>query len=471
MDVGLKLLLLVGLIAVNAFFVAAEFSIVSVRRSRIHQLVDAGDIQAKTVQELQQSIDRLLSTTQLGITLACLGLGWIGDNAIAGLISTGLQQVFGWQSVNPSITQSLSLLLTFMLIAYLQIVLGELCPKSVALLYPEQLSRFLGAPSQAIGKLFNPFIWVLNRSTQMLLSSVGIQYTGRGWTHQVTSEELQLLITSSESTGLEAEERQLLTNVFEFGEVTAGEVMVPRTNIDAIPCDATLQIVLEEVANSGHSRYPVIGESLDDIRGILNFKELAEPIAKATLDLQRSIQDWIRPARFVPEYTPLNELLALMQRSRQPMVMVVDEFGGTAGLVTIENLIIEIIGDTIDSSSTETPSIQVLDDQTILVQAQVDLEEVNEALSLDLPITDDYQTLAGFVLYELQRIPQTGERFYYQNHEFIVASAEGPRLNQIQIRQVNSHDGDSIVETAIDMVGNPSHQDPEDQDPELPSLR
>lgn len=438
-EVAGRLLSVFLLIAINAFFVTAEFSIVSVRRSRINQLVGAGDVQAKTVQDLQRSIDRLLSTTQLGITLSSLALGWISETAMAGLMAYWLSYLPFPPTLNQAVSHSLALPLTFLVIAYLQIVLGELCPKSVALLYSEELARFLGAPSLAIARIFNPFIWILNQSTRLLLRLVGIQYTGQGWYNQVTPEELQLIITtSSESTGLEAEERQLLQNVFEFGDVITGEVMIPRTSIVAIPSDATLRTLLQEVAESGHSRYPVIDESLDDIRGLIHFKELAEPLSRNAQLLDQTIEPWIRPARFVPEYTPLSELLPLMQRSGQPMVMVVDEFGGTAGLVTIEDVVAEILGDSIEPDSTEEPTICILDDQTFLVQAQVNLEEVNEILHLDLPLTDEYQTLGGFVLFRLQRIPQPGEVMYYGRYEFTVTAAEGPRLDQIRIHCVET---------------------------------
>jgi CBS domain containing-hemolysin-like protein len=331
---------------------------------------------------------------------------------------------------------SLAIPITFFLIAYLQIVLGELCPKSVALLYSEQLARFLGPPSLAIARVFNPFIWTLNQSTRLLLRLVGIQYTGQGWYNRVTPEELQLIITTErESTGLEAEERELLKNVFEFGDVEAVEVMVPRTSIAAIPSTATFQTLLEEIDQTGHSRYPVMGESLDDIQGIIYFRELAQPLSQGELTPETSIFPWIRPARFVPESMSLSELLPLMQRSHLVMVMVVDEFGGTAGLVTLKDLIAEIIGDNPEPESTEELPVQIVDEHTFLVQAQMDLEEVNELLDLNLPLADEYQTLGGFVLYQFQKIPLQGETLNYDNLDLTVVSAEGPRVHQILIHR------------------------------------
>ncbi len=425
------------LIAVNAFFVTAEFSIVSVRRSRINQLASAGDVQAKTVQDLHQSISRLLSATQIGITLSSLALGWISQSTVSLLVVHGLAQLPLGESMRETIARFVAIPLTFFFIAYLQIVLGELCPKSIALLYPEQLSRFLGPPSLTIARLLNPAIWVLNQSTNLLLKLGGIRDTGQGWYEQVSPEELQMMIsTSSVSTGLEAEARELLNNVFEFSEVAVWAVMVPRTEINAIDSDATFQMLLHQVAHAGYSRYPVIGDSIDDIEGMIYFKEIAEPLALGTISMDTPLKPWIRPAQFVPEQMTLGELLPLMQRTRQPMVIVVDEFGGTAGLVTLEDLIAEIIGDHNEPETAEEVDLQMLEDGTYLVQAQLDIESVNEALNLKFPLTEEYQTLGGFLLYLFQKVPAAGETLHYENLELTVVSTDGPRLHQIQIQRL-----------------------------------
>lgn len=435
-EVGGKLLSILVLILINGFFVMTEFAIVSVRRSRISQLVDAGDLQAQTVQDLQIGIDRLLSTTQLGITLSSLALGWIGEGTIAGLMRSAFQHLpmpIRWQD---AASQSLAIPCAFLLIAYFQIVLGELCPKSVALLYAEDISLAMAPLSSAIARFFHPFIWILNRSTQLLLRLVGIRYTGQGWYEQVTSEELQLMIeTQSESIGLQEEQRELLSNVFEFRDVRANEVMIRRPNMITIPVDATVRGLLDEVSRSHHSRYPVIGDSVDDVCGVIHLKELAEPLVQGTLLLDSPIQPWIRPAQFVPEYTPLGELLSLMQRSRHHIVVVVDEFGSTAGLVTIQDLIAQIIGDSPETEMDTIISIQRIDESTFIVQAQLTIEEVNEELDLALPTSDEYLTLGGFLLYQWQCIPPEGEVFVFGGIEFTVLVAAGPRLDYVQIHR------------------------------------
>ena len=444
MDMGLRLLCVLLLIAINAFFVTAEFSILSVRRSRIYQLVEAGDIQALSVESLQRSIERVLSTTQLGITLSSLALGWIGESTMGVIVASWLEWLPLSVETRSLIAHSLSIPFAFLLVTYLQIILGELCPKSVALLYTEQLARFLGPPLKAIARFFNPFIWILNQSTRWLLRLVGIQYTGQGWKTPVTSEELQLIIsTERESTGLQAEERELLNNIFEFSDVKVAEVMVQRPHIICLSFSATLQTLLQEVAATGHSQFPVVGKSLDDVRGIIHFKDLADPLALGKITLEAGIQPWIRPAKFVPENTSLSELLPIMHQSlrqttpSQPaMVIVVNEFGGTVGLVTVQNLIAEIIGNAGAKESTEGLLIQSLDEQSFLVQAQMHLEDLNKLLDLNLPLRPEYHTLGGFVLYQLQEIPPVGTTISYQDLEITVISIEGPRLDEIKIKRL-----------------------------------
>ena len=433
-DLLTRLILVFLLIVLNAFFVAAEFSLVSVRRTRVSQLVAAGDVPAQTVQSLQRSLDRLLSTTQLGITLSSLALGWIGESTMTVFVKKLLSFLpfsLNWQNL---LSHGFSLCLAFLIVAYLQIVFGELYPKSLALIYAEPMARLLAAPIGVISRIFKPFIGILNQSTRFLLVLTRIPEVDLQRSSRVTCEELQLIISmEGELTGLEAAERKILNNVFQFGEITASEIMVPHNRLIAIPSTATFEELLLQVVNRGYSCYPVEGDSSDDIRGLIDFKDLALPLAEGQLNLTTPIKSWLKPARFFPETTPLNELLTVMRESSLKMVIIVDEFGRTAGLLTLKDLIGEILGTFSSRDQSETVKYQLLDESTFLVQAQMNLEEVNKALNLSLPLADEYQTLAGFILHHWQKIPKVGEQLYYQNLEFTIISKVGPRLEQIKI--------------------------------------
>ena len=424
------------LIAINAFFVTAEFSIVAVRRSRISQLVEDGDLQAQTVQSLQRSIDRLLSTTQLGITLSSLALGWIGERTMATSMVAAIEGLSLPENISQAIADSLALPLAFILLAYLQIVLGELCPKSIALMYPEKIARFFGPPSLVIASIFRPFLAILSLSTRLLLKLVGVEYSSQGWYEQVTSEELQLIIaTEKESSGLEAEERRLLKNVFDFRDDIAQQVMIPRTDIKFLSLTTTFGELLNTICEAGYSGYPVIGDSLDDIRGIIHYKKLAQPLAKGEVRIDSTIENWLEPVNFIPESTSLNELLPSMQQSHQKMVIVIDEFGGTSGLITLHDLVAEIVGDGGNDLDSGIENIKKLDENTFLVSAQMNLEEVNEQLELNLPLADNYNTLGGFLLEQWQKIPQQGENLEYDNLGFTITVADSNRLYEVLIHR------------------------------------
>jgi CBS domain containing-hemolysin-like protein len=425
-EIGWRLLLVLGLILINAFFVTTEFAIFSVRRSRIAQLVASGDDRAKKVQDLQRGIERLLSTTQLGITLSSLALGWIGERAIAQILTHNL--------ANNPIAHSLSILITFSLLAYLQIVFGELIPKSIALIYAEQIARFLGTPSLAIARIFSPFIWVLDRSTKICLRFLGIKDRDDYYS-RVTFKELQTIVTTErESSGLAIEQRELLNKIFEFAEVIAAEVMIPRTQMATIPKTASCQALLLQVATTGYSRYPVTDTSLNKIVGTISFKDFAPFLAQGKLAGQMPIQAWIQPVEFVTESTPLSVVLTQMQKSDTQMTIVVDEFGNTAGLISRQDAISEMIGIKVTSDRpTKLLTRQI--DGTFLIQAQIHLEDLNEKLGIDLPLADDYQTLAGFLLNKLQQFPKAGESLNHEDWHFTVVSTVGPRIHQVKAQK------------------------------------
>jgi CBS domain containing-hemolysin-like protein len=434
------------LIAINAFFVAAQFAVVSVRRTRIQQLVQEGDLQAKAVQKLQRDIERLLSTTQIGITLSSLALGWMGERAIAQMLAGWLDQASLFQG-SGYLAHSLAIPLSFLAIAYLQIVLGELFPKTLAMAYSEAIARFLGPISFSISRLFTPFVWVLNQSTRLLLRLLRLPIGPSAFFDTVTSKELQLMIESSSNSGdMEQDERELLKNVFESGDTLVEDVMVPRTSIQSIEAQSSIREFLEEVSRTGHSYYPVVEESLDQIRGILYYKDVLRDLPLASLDFDSLIQpSWIQTAWFVPEGTPIQEVLQTMQKYQLGVVMIREsEFDGTAGLVTLQDLIKAIIGIEDEASSPQDVQIVEQDNHTFIVQAQTDVEFINEQIGLGLPMMEDYQTLGGFLMFYLQKIPEEGEQFYYGDLEVKVLSMDGPRLDQVLIQRTSSTKKDAL---------------------------
>ena len=379
-----------------------------------------------------------MSTTQLGITLSSLALGWIGERTVAVLVTQLIANLPLPELITQAIIHSLAIPIAFIFLVYLQIVLGELCPKSMALLYPEKLARFFAPPSLVIARIFRPFIGILNKSTRFLLKLARIEYIGQEWEKKVTSEELQLIIaTEKESIGLEAEEREILNNIFEFGDVTAVEIMIPRTEIAFLSQDANFSELLQTIANKNFFRYPIIGKSLDDIKGLIDYKSLAIPLAEGKLTNDSKISQWIEDVNFIPETTPLNELLSLMQRSRKTMVIVIDEFGGTSGLITLQDLITEIIGDEGETEKTNLKLIKKLDDKTFLVPAQMSLEDINDFLDINIPLAEDYHTLSGFLLEQWQKIPTQGETIRYNNLDFTVIFAEENKLDKIKIKVID----------------------------------
>lgn len=426
--VTVRLLTIGALIILNAFFVAAEFSIVSVRRSRINQLASVGDVQAQTVQSLQRSIDRLLPTTQIGITLASLALGWIGEDTLALLLHRWLHQLPIPAGV---VSHGIALMVAFWSLAYLQIVLGELVPKSLALSYSEQTSRLLGPVSLTVARLFSPVVWILNCSTQGLLRLIGLPEQ-RQADGQLTSDELQMIISTPTAVlDLDQEEREILNNVFETRDFTVEDIMVPRTQIVALDDTATWQDLLNIVVETGYSQFPLIGESLDSISGIIDFKSMAQPLAQGQLTLMTPVTAWMKPARVVPTDLPLSDLLSRMQRLNHSMMIVVDDYGGTAGLVTWADVTAELIG---DEDGIAPGDIVYLDDQSVLLPGQIEIDIVNKQFALSLPDTEDYQTLAGFVIHALQKIPEAGEQLNYDDDLiFTVKTVKGPKLEQIQI--------------------------------------
>ena len=262
----------------------------------------------------------------------------------------------------------------------------------------------------------------------------------RAWNEQLSAQELQLIINAEkESTDLEESQREILNNVLELGDVTAIKIMTPRTKIKFLNQDATFAQLLEKINNDKYFRYPVIGESLDEIIGVIDYKSLVIPLAAELIHNESIITPWVKSVRVVPENASLKELLSLMQREQQEMVIVVDEFSGTSGLITIQDLISEIIGDQNDHESEETNIWQQINENTYVVSAQISLEDINRYLAIDLPVGEDYNTLSGFLQEQWQKIPAQGEIFDYEDLQFTIISTEKNRLQQIKIQQQSTN--------------------------------
>ena len=429
-EIALRLAVVFILIAINGFFVTAEFAVVSVRRSRINQLVVDGDVQSRSVQRLQNQIDQLLSTTQLGITLSSLALGWLGERTVLQLIAPLFSRWLGHSYARTA--NLLAIIFTFILLAYLQIVLGELIPKSLALTYAERIARVLAPPSLVIAKIFQPLIWVLNQSTNLFLRAFGIA-DNRHSRYQLSAQELQLLI-ATEPIGLHRNQRQIIDKVFALNTVTLTEVMVPKPQIETVPMNATWRMVLDRVAATNFSRYPVTGRSSDEIVGTIHYRDLAKPLAAGRLNLDSPIKSCIRPLHLFFESASIDEVLLPMQATGIAMAMVVNEYGGMVGLLTRKDVIAEILGRQKEDYPRLEPIVSTGRD-TFLVQAQISVSELNAALNITLPLIEEYQTLGGFLLYKWQQMPVMGEPYRYQNLDFTVNSMDGNRLDRVLIHR------------------------------------
>jgi CBS domain containing-hemolysin-like protein len=404
---------------------------VASRRTRIEAMIRRGDAKAKRVRTVILALDRYISATQLGITAASLGLGWVGEPAIAGTIS----ELF---AVLPAplgtiLTHGVASAVAFAIITFLHIVLGELAPRAVALLYPERTSRWLVAPLMAFTVATNPFIWFLKTSANLTLRLFGLQ-APKELEHLHSADELRMLVEQSHKAGkLDRDDARLLTGVFEFSEKNAREVMTPRTQMVAIPVGASLEDAADRVAAAARSRYPVYRGSLDDIAGIVHAKDvlaaLRAPAPPADL------APLVRPAHFVPGTREVEDVLADMKLLKTHMAIVLDEFGGTAGLVTMEDLLEEIVGQIEDEHDRSPgPGIAVPDDSPAC-QGSEDIDEISRRLGLNLS-SEDYTTLGGYIFGALGRLPRPGDRVTVAGGNFEVLAMEGRRVGGVRfVRQ------------------------------------
>jgi CBS domain containing-hemolysin-like protein len=428
-SLGLRLLAVVVLVAANACFVAAEFSLVASRRTRLEAMIRRGDRSALAARQVIQNITRYISGTQLGITLTSLGLGWIGEPALAEPISRLMAAL---PPVVAAVTaHGIAVTLAFALITFLHVVLGELVPKALALLYPEVLGRWFARPLVVFTTVTNPFIWLLNSSATGILRLLGAKpMSERERVH--SPEEILMLVQQSRKTGnLGAQDARMIEGVFEFSQKNARDVMTPRTQMVAFPATLTVAEAVDRIAAAGRSRYPVYRESLDDIVGTIHAKDVLRQLRAGA---SQSFSSLLRPPLFVPGTREVEDVLADMKRQKVHLAIVLDEYGGTAGLVTMEDLLEEIVGQIYDEyDRPEAPSPPgAAPGAAPLVNGGMEVADVNRAYALQLD-GSDYTTIGGLIFGTLGRLPKPGDAVSLGGATFEVIEMDGRRVSKVKV--------------------------------------
>ncbi len=419
------------LIAFTGFFVAAEFAIVKVRSSRIDQLVAEGKRGALAAKKVTTNLDEYLSACQLGITVTAMGLGWLGEPTIEKL----LHPLFEKWNLNPSISSVLTFGLAFMLMTYLHVVVGELAPKTMAIQKAEKVTLLLAGPLMMFYKVMYPFIWVLNGSARVVTGLFGLKPASE---HEVahTEEELRLILSDSYESGeINQAEYKYVNNIFEFDNRIAKEIMVPRTEIVGFYLEDSVEEHMKVIQNERYTRYPIFGEDKDDIIGMVNVKDFfIRYMTEDQKDLS-SIRSYMRPIIEVMETTPIHDLLLQMQKKRIPMAVLYDEYGGTAGIVTLEDILEEIVGEIRDEyDEDEAPPIQHVNEQHIIVDGKVLISEVKDLFGLHIE-EDDVDTIGGWIMMQNHEIEE-GQHVEAEGYEFKVLEKDAYQIKRVEIRKM-----------------------------------
>ncbi len=422
-EIAWRLTAIFLLVAANGFFVAAEFALVGARRTRIEALVRRGSRTARFANHAIHHLDHYISGTQLGITLSSLALGWIGETTLAAMF----MQAFGGlpEPWDFAATHVVAGTIAFAFITFLHIVLGELAPKSIALLFPEATSMALAGPLIGFSKLFTPFIKLLNGTANLLLRGVGLKApTESERVHR--PEEIEMIAMQTfEHGGLAEEPLDMIRGVFDLSERTVADVMVPRVSVVAVPLSASVEDVVDLIDEKGFARIPVYENSLDDIKGIV----LAREVWRAYRSAEKKLPDLVHPVLFVPTSKDLESLLKQMLPHKFHVAIGVDEFGGTAGLLTIEDIIEEIVGEIEDEHEQPKPTMERKGDE-VHIAGTVSLFELNDNFGLELP-AHDFATISGYVMAKLGRIAQVGDRLEFENGVLRIAGMSGRRIERV----------------------------------------
>ena len=426
--ISIRLLFVLVLVLLNAFFVAAEFALVAVRRSKIDQMAAEGDRSAAVVQRALSQLDRYISGTQLGITLASLALGWIGEPAFAVLVDMALRQVGIVPDPGAEHTGA-GIAMAFLVITFLHIVLGELAPKSVALARPEGVSRLVARPLMLFSQAMSPFIAMLNGTANRLLALGGIEPVSEGG-HVHSPEELRLLVMQARAHGtLDESDSAMLAGVFDFHNKRALDVMRPRTEMVAIAEDVELEELREIMRRERYSRYPVYRDTADDIVGVF----LAKDFWLADNPEAFALREHLREPLFVPATRAAERVLDDLRRTRAHLAVVLDEYGGTAGIVTMEDLVEEVVGDIADEYDPLSRDALMFDG-VLELAGSMSLVDVRSDHKLPIP-EGDWSTLGGYAFAALGRLPRVGDRVGYPGGELEVVAMDGRRVAALRVHR------------------------------------
>jgi CBS domain containing-hemolysin-like protein len=425
----LNLFLVLILVLLNGFFVAAEFALVKVRGSRIDTLAEEGNRNAKFTKKILNNLDAYLSACQLGITLASLALGWLGEPTIAVILQPLLTKL----AFNDFVIHTISFIISFSIITFFHITLGEQFPKTYAIRKSENISLWTAAPIIFFHKLMYPFILLLNGSSNRMLRLSGIEPTN-GHEEAHSEEEIRILMKESNKSGfIDNTELSFVDNIFDFADTTAREVMIPRTEMVCLYANLPFEENKEAALTEMHTRYPVCETDKDNIIGFVHIKDFMK---KSDVKEMRAI---IRPLLSVPESMQISQLLKLMQKKRTHMALLIDEYGGTSGIVTVEDIIEEIVGEIQDEFDEERPSIELLDENTHSLDGLLNIEVVNDHFGLEIE-NDDYDTIAGWLYSQTEIPPSKGQTILYKDEfEFVIEDTDNMRISRVLIRRINAH--------------------------------
>ncbi len=446
-DSFVKLLIALLLVLLNGFFVAAEFSIVKVRYSQIQIKAAEGNKMAKQAELIIKNLDAYLSATQLGITLASLALGWVGESALEHVF----HDVFSYFNleVSTSILSTISVVVSFSIITMMHIVFGELVPKSIAIRKSEATTLFISSPLRFFYFIFKPIIWLMNVISNAFLRLIGIHPASDQEIH--STEELQLLVKQSADSGeIEEENYEIIKNAFDFTDHTAKQVMIPRQNIFSIDIEDSKEEIIKQIMESGYSRIPVYENSIDNVIGIFYTKEIIREYVKHIDNLENfDLKDYLREAFFVVGSKKVSDLLKVFQLKKQHLAIVIDEFGGTEGILTLEDILEELVGEIQDEEDEEEKIVDKVGENVFWVQATQPLEEINEHLPKSLPENAEYNTLAGYILHQLEDIPEENQEFKLDDYQFKILKMNNKSVELVQLTYQEPDLIEDIIEEIV----------------------